>query len=91
MRTKLRFVALILLLFSINAFGAWQDVGRVTAVTRSKTNGVILDTSSRAKVLVEFVDQNVIRIRMSPSGKFERDFSYAIDYSRDRMTPITNV
>src|SRR5688500_9724056 len=69
---------------------AWQTVGSVTRVERSKTNGIVLDTSSRAKVLIEFYDLNVIRIRLAPSGVFERDFSYAIDYSRDRHPRVPN-
>jgi len=56
-------------------------------VTKTKPNQVVLDTSSRAKVSIEFFDINVVRIRVAPSGTFERDFSYAIDYSRDRHTP----
>src|SRR5688500_17163719 len=70
---------------------AWQTAGSVTRVTRSKTNGIVLDTSSRAKVLIEFFDLNVIRIRIAPSGTFERDFSYAIDYSLDRHTPLSRL
>ncbi|HVF30849.1 MAG TPA: TIM-barrel domain-containing protein, partial [Pyrinomonadaceae bacterium] len=34
---------------------------------------------------------DVIRIRLSPAGRFERDFSYAIDYSVDRHSPITRL
>jgi alpha-glucosidase len=68
-----------------------QPVGTVTAVMLSKTNGVILNTSSRAKVLIEFFDLNVIRVRLAPTGKFERDFSYAIDYSHDRKTPAVKI
>ncbi|MBC7899239.1 MAG: DUF4968 domain-containing protein, partial [Saprospiraceae bacterium] len=63
---------------------AWQSVGNVNRITRTKANGVILDTSSRAKISVEFFDLDVIRIRISPTGKIERDFSYAVDYSIER-------
>ena len=68
-----------------------QPVGAVTAVTPSKTNGVVIATSSRAKILVEFFDLDVIRVRMAPTGTFDRDFSYAIDYSHDRKTPAVNI
>ncbi len=88
--TYLRMVTVLSLVFfglAASADAALESVGRITAVTKSKANGVVLDTSSRAKILVEFVDQNMIRVRMSPSGKFERDFSYAIDYTRDRLIP----
>src|ERR1051325_9897383 len=83
-------VCMVLLLNGI-ALCVSQSVGTVTAVTRSKSNGVILTTSSGAKVLIEFFDLNVIRVRLAPSGKFERDFSYAIDYSHDRKTPAVKI
>ena len=79
------FCALFLLAFPAEA--AWQAVGNVTRVTQPKPNRIVLDTSSRAKVSIEFFDINVVRIRVAPTGIFERDFSYAIDYSRDRHTP----
>ena len=88
-------VAVFVLIFSIclagPAYAAWQNVGRVTSVAKSKTNGVVLGTSSRAQVLVEFFDLNVVRVRIAPTGKFERDFSYAIDHSQDRHTPAVTV
>ncbi len=84
-------LAVVTLLLATTAFGEWQSPGRVTRATPSKTNGVILETTSRAKVLIEFFDLNVVRIRVAPSGSFERDFSYAIDYSRDRKTPLAKV
>ncbi len=79
----------LVFLFAFPAQAAWQTVGNVTRVTQTaKKNGVILDTSSRAKVSVEFFDINSIRVRVAPNGKFEREFSYAFDYSVDRKTPI---
>ena len=71
-------ILLLLITFS-TAFASWETVGRVTKATDSKANGVILDTSSKAKVLVEFYGVNVVRVRIAPTGTFERDFSYAID------------
>ena len=82
---------LVFLLFTVQAEAVWQTVGNVTRIFRTKTNGVILDTSSRAKVSVEFFDLNVVRVRVAPNGVFERDFSYAFDYSRDRKTPSVKV
>ncbi|HQZ96219.1 MAG TPA: hypothetical protein PLP21_07850, partial [Pyrinomonadaceae bacterium] len=70
---------LLILFLCSSVFAAWETVGRVTKVTNSKANGVVLDTSSKAKVLVEFFGANVIRVRVAPSGKFEGDFSFAID------------
>lgn len=83
------FCLIFLLVFQTEA--AWQTVGNVTRVAQTKANGVLLDTSSRAKVSVEFFDLNVVRVRIAPTGAFERDFSYAIDYSRDRKTPSVKV
>ena len=50
-----------------------------------------MNTTSRAKVSIDFFDIDVIRIRVAASGAFERDFSYAIDYSVERHTPITKL
>lgn len=82
------FVAFILV---IQTNAAWQTVGNITRVAQTKTNGVILDTTSRAKISVEFFDINSIRVRVAPTGKFEREFSYAFDYSHDRKTPTVKV
>ncbi len=83
--------ATFVFVLATQASGAWQTVGNVTRVTRSKTNGMILETSSRAKVLIEYFDTDVVRIRIAPTGVFERDFSYAIDYSLDRHTPVSKL
>ena len=85
------FFCLAFLLFIAPAKAAWQTIGNVTRVSQTKPNGVVLDTSSRARVSVEFFDLNVVRVRVAPNGTFERDFSYAIDYSRDRKTPSVKV
>lgn len=81
----------LVFLFVVQTEAAWQTVGNVTRVAQTKPNGVILDTSSRAKVQIEFFDVHVVRIRTAPNGTFERDFSYAIDYSRDRKIPSVKV
>lgn len=72
-------VVSLLLIASGTTFASWATVGRVTRATNSKANGVLLDTTSGAKVLVEFYGVNVVRVRVTPTGKFERDYSYAID------------
>lgn len=77
--------------FAGRASGAWETVGKVTKVADSKTNGVVLDTSSGAKVLVEYFGLNVIRVRVAPTGKFERDLSYAIDGTARFTTPKMTV
>ncbi|MFT3744064.1 MAG: glycoside hydrolase family 31 protein [Pyrinomonadaceae bacterium] len=78
-RTGIACIAAFLIIFCGNVFASWETVGRVTKVANSKTNGVVLDTSSKAKVLVEFYGANVIRVKVAPNGKFEGEFSYAID------------
>ncbi|CAN5632780.1 glycoside hydrolase family 31 protein [soil metagenome] len=78
----------LVFLFAVGTQAAWQTIGNVTRVVQTaKKNGVILDTSSRAKVSVEFFDINAVRVRIAPEGKLEREFSYAFDYSVDRKTP----
>lgn len=80
-----------LFLAFVAARGAWQPVGNVTRVTQPAANRVVLETTSRAKISVEFFDLNVVRVRVAPSGVFERDFSYAIDYSIERKTPVVKI
>ncbi|MEO6334424.1 MAG: TIM-barrel domain-containing protein [Pyrinomonadaceae bacterium] len=84
-------VLAVILLFASQLFAIPTPVGNVTRVTHPKSNGVVLDTTSHARVLVEFVDLDVIRVRIAPRAVFERDFSYAFDYSHDRKTPITKL
>src|SRR4030095_1639073 len=86
------FVLIITFAFAaIPAKATLKAIGNVTSVTRPKTNGVVLSTTSRAKVSLDFFGIDVIGIRVAPNGVFERDFSYAIDYSVDRHTPITKL
>lgn len=80
-----------LLLFCVQVRAEWQNIGNITRLVTEGTNRVVLDTSSRAKISVEFFDNYVIRIRVAPTGKFERDFSYAVDYSVDRKSPVVKV
>ena len=82
---------IIILLFGASASAAWESIGRVTSVAKSKTNGVVLDTSSGAKVLVEYSGVDVVHIRVAPTGRFERDFSYAFHYPERFATPLMTV
>lgn len=82
---------LLVFVFEAHANAAWRNVGNVTRIAETKANGVVLDTSSRAKISVSFFDRDVIRIRIAPSGKFERDFSYAVDYSVERKIPAAKI
>lgn len=53
--------------------------GYVSKISGKRKNGVILLTSSKASVSVEFFGVNTVRVRVAPSGTFERDFSYSFD------------
>jgi alpha-glucosidase len=91
MKWKIGVLVFVVLCLVPEAFAALRSVGNVTRVSRSKPNAVTLDTTSRARVHIEFFDIDVVRIRIAPRGTFERDFSYAIDYSLDRHTPTTSL
>ena len=95
-RNRTSFATLVLaiafvFLFLSKADAALQTVGNITRVAEAKANRIVLETTSHARVSVEFFDIDVIRVRVAPSGRFERDFSYAIDYSHDLKTPIVKV
>ena len=86
------FIFLILLLFlPLLAKAEWKTFGSVTRILETKKNGVILETSSSAKVEISFFDQTAVRVRFAPNGTFEPDFSYAFDYSVDRKIPDVKV
>ncbi|CAN5614448.1 glycoside hydrolase family 31 protein [soil metagenome] len=85
------FLLTIVLLFTGSVFADWQTVGNVTAATPSKANGVLLDTTSKAKVLVEYFGENVVRVRVAPTGTFERDFSYAFDPGEKFAAPKMSI
>jgi alpha-glucosidase len=90
-----RFYSIIVFLFLLFSFfkqtpAAWQTVGRVTTYTK-QTNGIIISTTSGAKISVTLFQPEVVRVRLAPKGIFEPDFSYAADYSRERHTAIANV
>ena len=84
----------LLFFCSVKAFALFKTIGDVTKIVETKSNGVILDTSSGAKISVEFFNENTVRIRVAPNGVFEREFSYAFDesvYSETRKTPTVKV
>jgi alpha-glucosidase len=90
LKRAVKFCSFFCLLFLpfIYAKGAWQPIGNVTRIAQETPTGVILETSSRAKISVSFFDINVVRVRVAPNGVFEREFSYAFDYSFDRKLPL---
>ena len=73
-----------LLLLPAGARAAWRAAGDVRAVAR-QADGVVLTLTSGARVSVTFSDIEVVRVRLAPSGAFERDLSYAVE-PKDRKT-----
>ena len=88
-RIFLIFIALLCLPVLVKA--EWKTLGSVTRVAETGANGVVLETSSNAKVEISFFNQTTARVRVAPNGTFERDFSYAFDYSADRKVPDVRV
>lgn len=81
--------ALTICLLGTEARAAWRAAGDVKLVTR-QTDGVVLTLTSGARVAVTFRDLETVRVRLAPSGSFERDFSYAVE-SKDRKTVAAKV
>ena len=88
-RLALAAVSLFLLLQAPQARAAWRAAGDVKTVTR-QADGVVLTLTSGARVAVTFRDLETVRVRLAPSGTFERDFSYAVE-SKDRKTVAARV
>jgi alpha-glucosidase len=71
-------LALLLLFFAPQAARAVRrEAGDVKKVER-QADGVVLTLTSGARVAVTFTDPETVRVRLAPSGQFERDFSYAV-------------
>lgn len=87
-----KYLLLICLVFAsfIQSKAEIQSVGNVVSFEK-KANVVTLQTSSGASVQVSFFDLETVRVRMSKSATFEREFSYAFDYSVERKTPTVKV
>lgn len=80
---------LVIVLFSPLLVKAdWKTAGNISHVVEQKANYVVLQTSSGAKLRIEFFDVNTIRIRFAPNGEFETLPQYAFDSSQDRHSPI---
>ncbi len=88
---KLLLFLIVLLFLPLLVRAEWKTFGNVTRIAETEANGVILETSSKAKVEISFFDQTAVRVRVAPNGTFERDFSYAFDYSVDRKIPDVKV
>ncbi|MEZ5344812.1 MAG: glycoside hydrolase family 31 protein [Pyrinomonadaceae bacterium] len=81
----------LLLIFSGTLRAEWKKLGDVQTVSETRPNGVVIKTTNGANALIEFFDLNTIRIRIAPTGTFEKNLSYAIDHSHDRKTPSVKV
>jgi alpha-glucosidase len=62
----------------LTAPAAWQTLGKVERVQRSD-EALELATTSGAALRISFVSADVVRVRMSPTGAFADDFSYAVE------------
>ena len=76
-KNPLRVETLLLARASQSAVAGWQTLGTAMQATRM-AGGIELSTSSGARVRVSLVDVDTVRVRVSPTGAFERDFSYAL-------------
>jgi hypothetical protein len=74
MKWKIAVLVFVALFFTADAFATLESIGSVTRVARSKPNAIILDTTSRARVQIEFFDIDVIRIRVAPSRHIRTGF-----------------
>jgi hypothetical protein len=68
----------VLLLAATPAGAAQRSVGAVVQ-TVPTDDGVDLRLSSGARVHIGFATPDAVRVRMSPSGSFQADVSYAIE------------
>ena len=78
-----------MLLAATETRAAWRAAGDVRSVAR-QADGVVLTLTSGARVAVTFRDIETVRIRLAPTGTFERDLSYAVE-SKDRKTVAAKV
>lgn len=70
----------IILLLAVQAHAARQNAGDVTRSVRlSDGAGVILETTSGARISVSFNPLEDVRVRVAPSGVFEKGPNYAFD------------
>src|SRR5205085_11652512 len=84
-----RLAPIVVLLFGVSlpAVAAWRTAGDVvTYLTRP--NGVHLILSSGALVDVTLDELNVVRVRLAPRGRFERDQSYAVEANERKAVPV---
>ncbi len=74
------FVAVLLFLFAVGVVSAQMEpIGSVVGKFQRSQTGVTLNTSSGAIVSAQLFSDEVVRIRINPTGTFERDQSYAFE------------
>ena len=74
----LPFALFLLITLSFEAHAVWRTAGDVQSIARQK-NGATLSLTSGARVSITFISPHVVRIRLTPRGTFERDWSYAVE------------
>src|SRR6201989_3246874 len=79
----------VLLLPAADARASWRAAGDVRTFVR-QTTGVVVTLPSGARAAITFRDLETVRVRLAPSGVFERDFSYAVE-PKDKKTVRVNV
>lgn len=73
-------VAVLLFLFAVGVVSAQMEpIGSVVGKFQRSQAGVTLNTSSGAIVSAQLFSDEVVRIRINPTGTFERDQSYAFE------------
>ena len=71
-------IATLIVVLATDASAAWRAAGDVVGVER-QPNGVVIALSSGARAAILFTSPDVVRVRLAPKGKFEPDFSYAVE------------
>ena len=71
------------------ASGTWQSLGNVTSV-KELPHGVEL-SAGKARVRVETITPNIIRVRYSPQGSFAPDHSFAVVSNIAKPVPNVSV
>lgn len=80
-KSLIKATVLIISLFfaSASASAQMQSVGNVVGTVQRSQNGVTFNTNSGAIVSAQLFSNEVVRVRINPTGTFERDQSYAFE------------
>ena len=63
-------------LFTLSSLAQWQSIGNVDTIKRDP--GGLTISSGHAKIQIQVISPDVIRIRLSTSGQFQQDSSWAV-------------